>query len=235
QNVITYPVVATVDNDDETLLPGMTVNAEIQISRRDNVLRVPNAALRFRPADVPADTSASPQARGAGSMLTDEIPGIATTLHLDATQQAAFDKAMAAVRERAQEQRAKRASAQTTQAPPSTLFGGGRGNSGSNAGGQGSSRGGAQMAQRMLARINQQFAEFHATLNPDQQQSWDSALQALGTQKSATVWKLVAGKPQEAAIRVGASDGSFTEVVGGALAVGDKAIIGAVAPDATKQ
>ena len=235
QNVITYPVVATVDNDDQTLLPGMTVNAEIQISRRDDVLRVPNAALRFRPADAPADASPSPQARGAGGMMTDEIPGIAATLHLDATQQAAFDKAMTAVRERAQEQRAKRASAQTKQAPASTLFGGGRGNSGGNAGGQGGGRGGAQMAQRMLARISQQFADFRATLNPEQQQSWDSALQALGTQKSATVWKLVAGKPQEASIRVGVSDGSFTEVVGGALAESDKVIVGVAVADATKQ
>ena len=235
QNVITYPVVATVDNDDESLLPGMTVNAEIQISHRDNVLRVPNAALRFRPANAPADANAAPQGRGAGGMFTDEIPGIAAALHLDATQQAAFDKAMAAVRERAQEQRAKRASTQSAQPPASTLFGGGRGRSGGNGSGQGGEGGGAQMAQRMLARINQQFAEFRTTLRPDQQQAWDAALQALGAQKRATVWKLVDGKPQETSIRIGASDGSFTEVVGGALAEGDKVIVGVAAPDATRQ
>ncbi|HKN77903.1 MAG TPA: efflux RND transporter periplasmic adaptor subunit, partial [Lysobacter sp.] len=45
-NVITYPVVVTVGNSDQSLLPGMTANAEIEVSHRDNVLRVSNAALR---------------------------------------------------------------------------------------------------------------------------------------------------------------------------------------------
>src|SRR5688572_25170833 len=45
-NVITYPVVVTADNADRSLLPGMTVNAEIEVSRRDGVLKAPNAALR---------------------------------------------------------------------------------------------------------------------------------------------------------------------------------------------
>ncbi len=43
-NVVTFPVVVTVDNSDGTLLPGLTVNAEIEVSRRDDVLKVPNAA-----------------------------------------------------------------------------------------------------------------------------------------------------------------------------------------------
>ncbi|HRN62327.1 MAG TPA: efflux RND transporter periplasmic adaptor subunit, partial [Luteimonas sp.] len=42
-NVVTYPVVVTVDNSDGTLLPGLTVNAEIEVSRRDGVLKVSNA------------------------------------------------------------------------------------------------------------------------------------------------------------------------------------------------
>jgi HlyD family secretion protein len=50
-NVVTFPVVVTVDNSDGTLLPGLTVNAEIEVSRRDDVLKVSNAALRFKPAD----------------------------------------------------------------------------------------------------------------------------------------------------------------------------------------
>ncbi|HRF83589.1 MAG TPA: efflux RND transporter periplasmic adaptor subunit, partial [Pseudoxanthomonas sp.] len=52
-NVVTYPVVVTVDNSDGTLLPGLTVNAEIEVSRRDNVLKASNAALRFKPAEPP--------------------------------------------------------------------------------------------------------------------------------------------------------------------------------------
>ena len=49
QNVVTYDVVVAVPNPDLKLLPGMTANVRVVSERRDNVLRVPNAALRFRP------------------------------------------------------------------------------------------------------------------------------------------------------------------------------------------
>jgi HlyD family secretion protein len=50
QNVITYDVVLSVDNSELRLLPGMTANVRILINTIKNTLRVPNAALRFRPA-----------------------------------------------------------------------------------------------------------------------------------------------------------------------------------------
>lgn len=46
-NVITYQAVLTVANTDLILRPGMTATATIETERRDNVLLVPNAALRF--------------------------------------------------------------------------------------------------------------------------------------------------------------------------------------------
>lgn len=49
QNVVTYNVVVAVDNPDEVLLPGMTAHVQIIVSRHENALRVPNAALRFKP------------------------------------------------------------------------------------------------------------------------------------------------------------------------------------------
>ena len=53
QNVVTYSTVIDVPNPELKLKPGMTANVNIEIARRDNVLRVPNAALRFRPtADI---------------------------------------------------------------------------------------------------------------------------------------------------------------------------------------
>jgi hypothetical protein len=53
QNVVTYSTVISVPNDELKLKPGMTANVTIEISRKNNVLRIPNAALRFRPsADV---------------------------------------------------------------------------------------------------------------------------------------------------------------------------------------
>jgi HlyD family secretion protein len=51
QGVVSYTVVVTADNPDHTLLPGMTANADIVIERQNNVLRIPNTALRFRPSD----------------------------------------------------------------------------------------------------------------------------------------------------------------------------------------
>jgi HlyD family secretion protein len=49
QNVVTYNVVIGVDNKDLRLRPGMTANVSIVVAQRDNVLKVPNAALRFMP------------------------------------------------------------------------------------------------------------------------------------------------------------------------------------------
>jgi HlyD family secretion protein len=53
QNVVTYDVVIQVANPDIKLFPGMTANVSILAARQDDVLKVPNSALRFHPsADV---------------------------------------------------------------------------------------------------------------------------------------------------------------------------------------
>src|SRR5205814_9133508 len=49
QNVVTYATVIDVPNNELKLKPGMTANVNVEIARSSNVLRVPNAALRFRP------------------------------------------------------------------------------------------------------------------------------------------------------------------------------------------
>jgi HlyD family secretion protein len=49
QNVVTYPVVIEAPNPDLKLMPGMTASISFQIESRDNVLRLPAAALRFTP------------------------------------------------------------------------------------------------------------------------------------------------------------------------------------------
>ena len=49
QNVVTYSTIIDVPNPDYKLKPGMTANLNVEIARRTSVLRVPNAALRFRP------------------------------------------------------------------------------------------------------------------------------------------------------------------------------------------
>lgn len=49
QNVVTYPVVVETSNPDLKLLPGMTATIEFQIEKKENVTRIPNAAIRFLP------------------------------------------------------------------------------------------------------------------------------------------------------------------------------------------
>jgi HlyD family secretion protein len=55
QNVVTYDAVIDVDNPEEKLRPGMTANVTFVYASRDNALRIPNPALRFRPAITPVD------------------------------------------------------------------------------------------------------------------------------------------------------------------------------------
>ena len=70
QNVVNYVAIVDVDNKDLKLRPGMTANASIVTAKRVNVLRIPNAGLRFRPPDgisvLPAPgMSKEPQAKPA--------------------------------------------------------------------------------------------------------------------------------------------------------------------------
>lgn len=61
-NVVTYPTIVTVDNSDLKLRPGMTANVTITVASRTDVVRVPNAALRFRP---PSSAAFRPPSNGA--------------------------------------------------------------------------------------------------------------------------------------------------------------------------
>lgn len=68
QNVVTYNVRVSLQNPDQILLPGMTAYVNIGVARRDDVLMVANAALRFKPPDADGATTrngaAEPKARG---------------------------------------------------------------------------------------------------------------------------------------------------------------------------
>lgn len=65
QNVVTYDVVIDTNNPGQRLLPGMTAYVDIEVGRRDQVLAVPNAALRFKP-DAPALRGGESKGREAG-------------------------------------------------------------------------------------------------------------------------------------------------------------------------
>ncbi len=76
QNVVTYNVVIDVDNEDNTLLPGMTAQVSIVTNQKDGVVRVPSAALRFKPPEsersepapaAPAGAQDGARGRGRGA------------------------------------------------------------------------------------------------------------------------------------------------------------------------
>lgn len=62
QNVVTYPVIIEVPNPDLTLRPNMTANVIIDVATERDVLRIPNAALRWRPEEKAMDVSAEERA-----------------------------------------------------------------------------------------------------------------------------------------------------------------------------
>ncbi|NCD21721.1 MAG: efflux RND transporter periplasmic adaptor subunit [Spartobacteria bacterium] len=80
QNVVNYVAIVDVDNPDLKLRPGMTANAAVITARRENALRLPNAALRFRPpagAEEPArkKTPAPAAAQGPRDVADRPVPG----------------------------------------------------------------------------------------------------------------------------------------------------------------
>ena len=66
QNVVTYNVRVSLENPDHILLPGMTAYVNIGVAQRKDVLLVPNAALRFKPAEAEEQATGS-TANSAGA------------------------------------------------------------------------------------------------------------------------------------------------------------------------
>jgi HlyD family secretion protein len=87
QNVVTYDAVVDVANPDLKLRPGMTANVTFIYARKDDVLRLPNAALRFRPppdmprpADEAGRAAPAPgEGKGGGQTAGQAAGGLAAT------------------------------------------------------------------------------------------------------------------------------------------------------------
>jgi HlyD family secretion protein len=84
QNVVTYVVVVNVDNSDMKLKPGMTANVSVEVAKKDDVLKLPPAALRFKPKSKVNEakekssgdrSSATPQRPAGGGEPQDEVKG----------------------------------------------------------------------------------------------------------------------------------------------------------------
>jgi HlyD family secretion protein len=234
-SVISYPVVVQVQNADLSLLPGMTASAEIVVSQRDGVLRVANAALRFTPPDAEAAAAGGAGNGNGGGRggMAQELPRVAAHLELNADQQALFDAALAQVRERIAARTAAPTAAPATGGGPGGGPGGGfRGGQGGRGGSGSADTGGPSreaMRARMAEAMNRTFADFRASLSPAQQARWDAELRALATARRGTLWRLVDGVPQPVPVRLGASDGTVTEITG-TLEEGDEVLVGQERP-----
>ena len=74
-NVVTYLTYLDVDNTDMSLRPGMTASANIVALQRNNVLQVPNTALRFSPTSAAAVAAATAAKGGAFANMGPRMPG----------------------------------------------------------------------------------------------------------------------------------------------------------------
>ena len=242
QNVTTYGTVITVPNRELKLKPGMTANVKVEIAKRTNALRLPNAALRFRPTEEifaalkqtpPAEMTAFNNAgrSGRGGVAG---PGGGETAAASAPA-ANTSPAMAPARRGVTPGNDAARSAQGSDA----------------------ARGGAEFQARMIERFKTMSPEEQAQfLTRMKERGGDtSAFEALMTtttparkggaarapqaqtidalfaplpvvETRGRIWLFVDGQLKPVNLRLGISDGSFTEVLSGELQENTAVVIG---------
>jgi len=83
QNVVTYDVVVGVDNADLTLKPGMTASLSVVTAHREDVVKIPQAALRFR---LPASRQDGEDTQDGANGVRPEVPGKRERMSKDSPQ-----------------------------------------------------------------------------------------------------------------------------------------------------
>ena len=254
QNVTTYGTVITVPNRELKLKPGMTANVKIEIAKRTNALRIPNAALRFRPTDEifaalqqtpPPEMTQFANAGRGNRGGAGRAGGPAPTAAANASPSAPAAAPTAAP-----------ASASAEPGQPR------RGREGGGGGPGGGGRGGPEFQVRMLERFKtmspeeqQQFlarmkerggdtAAFTAAMAPAkkgaaprtaQAQTIDALFAPLPTVESrGRTWLFVDGQLKPVNLRLGISDGSYTEVLSGELQDNNEVVTGVTGLTATR-
>ena len=210
QNVVTYVVVVATENPNLLLVPGMTANVRIVADSREGVLKVPNAALRYRPPGVAAakDSDAAAESTmsgggGGGGDAQARRQKLIAELKLDSAQQARLDEIFAELRTRMAELRELPEAERRTR------------------------------SERLRGDMRQKI---NAMLNPEQQKKHAEIVATetgRGGGTSGRVYVLDAGAVKEVAVRLGLTDGNATEVVGGALTEAADVIVGNIAAGAT--
>lgn len=210
QNVVTYIAVISAPNPDMTLLPGMTTNVRIVTARREDVLRVPNAALRFRPPGVadPAKSEKSERAeksdKGEKSERAEKGGDRGAALRERLTRELKLTTEQQQKLEAIQRETGQKIAAIGADNPADRK---------------------KEMA-RLRAESRARIAEI---LDQEQRKQYEAivAEQSGRTASRGRVWLLDAdGKPKSVALRLGVTDGSFTEVLGSELKAGDEVLIG---------
>jgi len=206
QNVVTYDVVIQVKNPDFKLKPGMTANASILVAYKENTLRIPNAALRFRP-DFARREAASSQKDSAPATATTSSPSALSAeqvlerlkgeLKLTTEQQAGISRILKDGQNEIQVAR-KAGGPEEAKAKAKEL--------------------------RASNRI-----KIRALLTENQKKKYDQMEQRPDTSQGPSpvykVWTPVPeGRPVPVEITTGISDGSFAEVISGALQEGQEVI-----------
>ncbi|NQV80999.1 MAG: HlyD family secretion protein [Alphaproteobacteria bacterium] len=222
QNVVTYTVIVSANNAQQLLLPGMTANVNVVLDRRTDVLRVPNAALRFRPSSAAGDGESGgvPTARqaassatpgggggpgGAGGNPAEQFAQLIETLSLTPAQQEQAQQF-------GQELRARLQSVRTQ--------GGGREEFV-----QAAREGRQRFNEQLVAILDETQRTRYAELTAQRRSAGTNAV------RQGRIWVLGAdGIPKAVSIRYGITNGSLTEIVEGEIAAGDRVIISAVAP-----
>jgi HlyD family secretion protein len=261
-NVVTYPVWITVQNPDYRLRPSMTASARIVISRAQNVVRVPNAALRFRPTNdmylalglTPPTPGQGRAGRGGEAGPPDASGGNSGNRGgAQGAGQPAQPPAGASGRQ------AGSGSGDTAAATPGTS---GRGQGGTRQPGQGfGAQSGGQLDPEAMARVREQFGRGGGgaggrggrtgrggrgggngmAVVPVSQaqianaQKIDDLFAPLQRQiRPAQVWTWdeTTKKLDRHDIRLGVDDGTFSELVSGSLQVGQQLVTGIILPQA---
>ena len=218
QNVVTYIGVIRTSNPDLELFPGMTANVRVIVDTRENVFKVPNAALRFRPVGVAADGSAATASSSAPGDVSHEEKGKGK-----GRGGQAFLERLTKELGLTPEQRAKIESIQNeTRAKVGTIQAE-----------EPSER--RRQAERIRAEARPRILE---VLNPEQRGRYEAMAGAgrgrAGGATAGRVWTPTAeGQPRLVPVRLGLTDGTFTEVVSGDVQEGTEVIVG-VATESTK-
>ncbi len=216
QGVVSYTVVVQADNPGRQLLPGMTANAEIVIEERQNALRVPNTALRFRPGDpqLAAQAQAMTQQASAGAQAQGQAAGGAQ----GAQGARGASQLTQALELNDQQQQTARQAFQSAMAAAQSGNGGNR--------------------RAIMRQVREQVIRaLEPSLNAHQRellaQMRASAGQRREVRQDAVLWVLRNNRPAPVQVVIGIADSSYTLVHSG-LDEGDQVIVGG-GPQAPQQ